>query len=66
MKIKMMDISKKMEGHYIRLKSNVNGDVWKGKVKKITIMSDRRKILFDYGGEVTAWEAFNADLTYLD
>lgn len=66
MKIGIYNINKQLEGHYIRLRSNINGQVWTGKVKQITIEPNKRRILFENGGEVTAYEAFDAILTYLD
>ena len=66
MKIGINNITKEMEGHYIRLRSNVNGQVWTGKVKAITIKPDQRRILFEDGVAVTAYQAFDAILTYLD
>jgi len=63
-------VTKSLEGKYIKLKSNSSGRVWEGRVKKITYRDENeertRRILFDDGREIIAHENFNFSYEDLD
>jgi hypothetical protein len=57
--MKLQDVTKSLEGKYVEFKSLSSGKIWKGMIKKIRIMSDKRVIVFDSGFELIAHENFS-------
>ena len=64
------DISKKLIGRNIKIRSKASGKIWIGKVKEIresrNSVADMKVIIFDNGNECRTHENFSCNITYLD